>query len=378
MSTIAADEAADSEYWKDQVARELARLLVNVPAYRNVGDDVHQDPVYDEGPVSDEQLRLVRLSIAFHAGCALVAAAIKQKGPKFGPPTLDLLTRYFRSSGIIYRMRCMKLELEHSSAKGKGIVNLDYVREVWPDHISLWFPPTLREGERREGSRSLEALDRAEIVDVATAFYELGVRCPWFEKILVETLVCAEHYATAKMIRTGQSPETPWTLAVGLAWAYGKSRGGEPKYSTYAAIARLLIGAVKAGTFLGLTLWAGWKYTTTESWQSLLSLVALGALFVGWLGRWIVQRILLWSRPTPVAGLVSAVKGSVMLTALDAIQDVARCVTAPTMSTTLAREFLSRSYEQRAGIDQIVMAYLDRAIASHEYTWASYSRPSMW
>jgi hypothetical protein len=39
------------------------------------------------------------------------------------------------------------------------------------------------------------------------------------------------------------------------------------------------------------------------------------------------------------------------------------------MSTTLARDTTLRSYEKGGGFDQIIVAFLERAVAAHEFEW---------
>ena len=58
----------------------------------------------------------------------------------------------------------------------------------------------------------------------------------------------------------------------------------------------------------------------------------------------------------------------------EVLNELHRTVTETVMSTTLARRAAVKAYDLGAPVDQIVTAYLDRALAAHEYDWDTYSR----
>jgi hypothetical protein len=75
-----------------------------------------------------------------------------------------------------------------------------------------------------------------------------------------------------------------------------------------------------------------------------------------------------WSRPFRSDGDILLQETGVGR-ALTALLEVYRVVTAPSMSTALARETIIRSYELGCALDQIVVPFLDRALAAGEYEW---------
>jgi hypothetical protein len=219
----------------------------------------------------------------------------------------------------------------------------------------------------------MEAVERSELVECATEFFRTGIRCQWFEKMLLEALVCAEWYATIKQAKTTPSA---WTGRAGLTlhmlcgWAYQKSRGEDPKYAMLMLAGRAVLSLVKLGVLVALAWGAVAAWRRDNTWLNLTWLFAIGAPVAGIAGRWFVQLIVGWSRPQTQDATVTFLQGSRFGRALTSLAEVYQVITASSMSTSLARQTVLKSYELGGGLDQIIVAYLDRALAAHEYEWS--------
>jgi hypothetical protein len=186
---------------------------------------------------------------------------------------------------------------------------------------------------------------------------------------LLEALVCAEFYATIK-----HSKKTPsvWNARAGFwmtmlfGWAYSKTRGEDPQYMMLISGGRLILWLVKLGIVLALA-WQAWgAYERDHGWGNLIWLVALGGVLLGMAGHYLTQVIAGWVNPLNTTGILQKTPFGRALTGL---AEVYRVVTAPSMSTSVARAAVLKSFELGGGLDQIILPYLDRALAAGEYEW---------
>jgi len=369
LETNDQDELAEQ---KNLAAEEIATKLTRTPpfVYRGGGveiewSDPERDKLKDPTP---EQIASVKDSSAYRMVCSLIDTAFAQQEARGVARATRIAVQFFESSGTIYRLRVRKLENEHRSANRKGRVSLDHVPAVWPDRIYLWEPPQFNSAG--EGSTSMEGVDRDELRGAATEFFQVGIRCSWFEKMLLEALVCAELYATTKHLKTTAlvNPNSI-TMAALYNWAYEKTRGRDPGYTFLVVGGRWVLGAIKVVMYAALLWYVSTRYQAHPTWGKLAAVALLAIIGVSWVGRSIVQTLVGWAKPQS-RGIAEQLRASGDIgRGLVALSELHRVITSPVMSTTLAQRMAMGCYEKGGIIDQIVIPYLDRAVAQKEFLW---------
>ncbi len=354
-----------------EAERLLTDTLVCCPPTKWTGDGMREQFGTARDSHTEEELRAVKRSSAMESIRALMETAATQKGP-FGARTArDLAINFFRSSGTILRLRVGELE-RRREIQSNNKTPLDHVPAVLPSRIVLWDRPHITFGGRSDGRDSMECVNRDELVGVATKFYQTGIRCIWFEKMLIEALVCAEVYATIKHMKTTpsfltQSPSILKTLV--CTFAFSKSRGGNPSYQFFSTLGDAAIVAAKFVLWTFLFWMAYVDFNKPDSgvmpllWLSILGLYGLNAT-----GKWTVHRIASWAKPNPT--FASLIEDHRFMRAFSSLAAVHKEVISPCMSTTVVRDLVRRAFAKHAFVDHAVTAYLDRAIAAGEYLWS--------
>jgi len=351
---------------KDIVARAhrtLARIVLNYPQGEWVGDGV-QFPWQgrqDESPTG-EQIKTIAGSFAGTQIGSLVATAYSQAGSPAAHAAASCAVKFIKATGVIYRARARQIASRKYAKKPEsGPV-------VFPSHLPLWLPPSL-DGDVFGGD-SLEGLDRESLLEVCGEFYQSGIRCPWFEKMLVEALVGAEAYGTLKASKTNPSLWTgraQFIQAMIMSWAFSRSKGGS-MYLLYLTAGNLVLWAIKIAIFAVIAWNVYSRYDRTHDWQSTIGVIVIGLVAIGWVGRYLTRLIVRWSRPSPMRAGVE-VLSTPFGKALTALLETYKMVTADTASTSAARQGLLSAMHDGAVIDQIALAYLDRAIEAKEFIW---------
>jgi hypothetical protein len=338
----------------------LARVVLNYPQGRWAGDGVQFDgrALQDETP-TEEQIEEISTSTAGQAIRSLAESAYSQDGGSAAYRAASCAVEFVRANGIIYRARDVDSQRNRPRQRKVTI----------PSHLPMWLAPSIGTNDRAMGWASLEGLDRDALVSVCVQFYRTGVRCDWFEKMLVEALVGAEAYATVK---TGMTTPQAWTgqpeilRTMLLTWLFGITRGGAAQVFC-AALVNLVLWVGKVAT-LGLLAWITYsKDPRLEKWQSVVFLGALGLIAARWIGRYFTRLVVRWSKPFPNSndGAFATDFGQALSALLHAYHSVCSDMT----STTAARDAMRFALSKGAGIDQVALAFLDRAVANKEFVW---------
>lgn len=358
-------------------ATQLASELLNHPPLRRQGDYYVPDVALSAGVEgvanpTDDQVKMVRRQIAPWT-IDLIGAAIDQKGLVGGSAATDLLCQFFKAAGMIQRLRCAEIERRHRESKAGGCPDYSVIPTLWPRWVEFWSTPKIHYQSRLDGTNSLEGVDREELVNVAVEFYRSGIRHACFEKCLIEALLHAELYATVKCSRQGEFSAT-FTERLLRAWAFDKTRGDEPAYSLYTLLGYLLKGGIGLGVFGALTAWALISYERGASWKNVSALIVLAVITASALGRWLIRLVVKWAQPDRKITAAAFLQNHPVLRAINELEKLTKIVAAPVMSLSLAQEAGLRCYSNGGSFDQIVMPYLDRAIAAGEFVWTGHCR----
>ena len=192
-------------------------------------------------------------------------------------------------------------------------------------------------------------------------------KCSWFERMLLEAIIFMEFYSALKDIKQGNPYKYSGNLslfrfAVG-SFSFSRSRGKEPIHSILYDTLYNLPSAMKVSLWVFL-FWRAWTafYSNNPDlldtiWISLLSIYGLNLI-----GKWLIQKIHRWTHPyfvnEPYKQRFLALTSVCM-----------RLNLASYISTTLLRESISSAANQDVFFDPIVVALLDRAIASEDFIY---------
>jgi hypothetical protein len=276
---------------------------------------------------------------------------------------LSAASRFFQSNGMAYRL----LEREQSTTaerrkKGAALIRNEEVLR----RLTLWTAPMLTDSTAAIGTESMRCADRDALRDAAGMFFDSGVRCQWFEKMLLQALVAAEVHSTALEFRSNpvfaHGRVGLWRTFV-WAWVFEKSKGESPKHEFLLWIGEALTNAATLAALVAVAWFSAEKLDTDDALWGYLGLLACGAVVLNWVARFITRRIVHWATPP----------NKLNLTGLGGIAwnlTLARsAILAEPISLQLARETLGRCAASGIAIDQMAYCLLDRAIAAGEFVW---------
>jgi hypothetical protein len=183
-----------------QARRTLARTVANHPQFEweNDGARVKWARSRNSEELAPDQIKAVSGTDAGSKIKALIRETCSQ-GANVAYRAGSCAVEFIRVNGTIYRARASQAASDKKK-KGKSASPITV-----PTFLTIWSAPRICADQEMDGPNSLEALDREGLVEVCTQFYLSGVKCGWFEKMLVEALVGAEAYATLKLSKTSPS-----------------------------------------------------------------------------------------------------------------------------------------------------------------------------
>jgi hypothetical protein len=363
----------------DRLVFQIASRLVNHPPVRRQGDyyvpDTAPGAAPDDVPPTDDQLKAVRSAISeYSVPHQLIRVGVEQHGLGGGKAAVELLARFFQASGMIHRLRCQELQRQHRSSKAKGRTDYSRVPAVWPQFNVFWTAPAISYNSRLEGTNSVDGLSRDELIEVAVEFYRTSIRYPLFEKYILEALLHAELCGTVTMARQGDFGTT-FTERFLKGWSFDKTLGEEPRYSMYIAGGHALKSLFSIGLFGAAAVWAFTSYAAEPTWRNIGALAVLTLVGASVASRWLVRRVIMWSRPNTAVSTAQLIRKHPAARAITQLETLTKIVSAPVLSITLARDAARRCYSEGGLFDQIVMPYLDRADAAGELVWTTDYRP---
>ena len=191
-----------------QAHRTLARTVANHPQFEweNDGARVKWDRSHHGEELTPDQIKAVFGTDAGSKIKALIREAFSQ-GSHAAYRAGSCAVEFIRVNGTIYRARASQAASDKKK-KGKSASPITV-----PTFLTMWSAPRIRADQEMDGPNSLEALDREGLVEVCTQFYLSGVKCSWFEKMLVEALVGAEAVFHAEVEQDKPLP-TYWPVPV--------------------------------------------------------------------------------------------------------------------------------------------------------------------
>jgi len=317
---------------------------------------------HDTIQLSDEQRSQIASSSAMSQVIAL--AQVAAKNPDGLPPirAANLACEFFEANGMAYRL--LERDAMDSSPSNGGTI---------PSHIALWTAPSIDTTSSPLGTDSLIGVDRAGLIDAATRFYLSGLRCVWFEKMLVEALVAAETFATALELK--RNP-TSWLGSGNFFrhlvwnWAYESSKGRSPRFEFTVSIANGAVGFLKLIFIAGLGLYSAHRLEESHTISGWAGLIVAGWVGLNMLGSFLTKRIVAWSRNRTQAAFAH-LNASPLIATMRAMLQAYSAVSAVTTSPALAKSLITEAAIQGARFDPIIVSFLDRAIENREFAWSS-------
>jgi hypothetical protein len=275
---------------------------------------------------------------------------------------------FFECNGMAYR----QLELEDSRSSDKAWLPSNGGKI--PGALELWRPPAISLQATPLGSDSLIGVDRERLISAATRFYYSGVRCDWFEKMLVEALLAAETFAT--VLESRKNPAL-WLgrLALGRlmlwTWSFEWTKGKTPHHEYTVLLAGYAISLLKLAAVLGL----GW-YSSELYDEGRWILGGLGVTLAAWfainmVGRFVARRIVDWSTH-PAKMVMSNVSSAPIWSVLKAMQSAYETARFAHMNPALTKAIFSEAVSLGAAFDPIAGSFLDRAASEGKHAWSSY------
>jgi len=354
----------------------LGRHVVNYPLPKAIiGGRIQFDPYFADKQPTAEQVEQISKSSLGNQVKGLITAVARKYGIKEANGTAAAACAFFRASGMIYRCRARHEYAERLTSKKKGIAARG---TVLPPRLVLWEPPAFsRSGIiiTEFGWNSLECLDRDGLIGVAVDFFALGIRCTWFEKMIVESLVAAETYATLLLVQRqlliGSNESGKFLQPWFYDWITAKTKADHP------ALYPMAIGVGMYGwrivRFLACVALAWWAYSKHEErpqdWLPIVWTVLFGLIVIGKLARWLLQKIVGWAREdSPLQILQDSASGKLGMSLLTAHFTA----TARDMAPSAVKQAIFNALRRDALIDPIAVAYLDRAAAANEHLWTDF------
>lgn len=276
---------------------------------------------------------------------------------------LSAANRFFQSNGMAYRL----LEREQSATAERRKKGAALIRnEAVLGRLTLWTTPMLTDNTAAIGTESMRCADRDGLRQAAGIFFDSGVRCQWFEKMLLQALVAAEAHSTSLEFRSNpvfaHGPVGLWRTFV-WAWVFEKSKGESPKHEFLLWVGEALTNAATFVALAALAWFSVEKLDRDDALWGYLGLLVCGAVALNWVGRFITRRIVQWATPPNKLNLTGwgAIAWNLTL--------ARGAVLANPISLQLARETLGRCAASGVVFDQLAFCLLDRAIAAGEFVW---------
>jgi len=355
---------------KHAVGRSVERMAAHLLAVKFAETRQRQqlELNLNEIELTPEQVRQVAKSSAHHQLMRLATEVYEPgKGLIQVGKALSAASRFFQSNGMAYRL----LEGEQAAtAEGRKKGAILVRNEAALTRLTLWRTPMLGDSTGVLGTESMLCADRDGLRDAAGIYFNSGVRCQWFEKMLLQAMVAAEVHSTTLEFRSNpvfkHGPSGLWRVFL-WAWVFDKSRGESPKHELLLWIGEALTNLVIFAAVGALAWYSLLRLDTDEALWGFLGLLVCGWIAVNWAGRFITRRIVAWATPPNKLNLTGLAGIAWNLTAARSV------ILAPTLSLQLARETLDRCAAVGVMFDQMAYCLLDRAIAAGEYVWQGYS-----
>jgi len=338
--------------------------------------------------LTPEQIKELKETPAYRQLTELAAAARgsgrvwhgESAGVWHAEMTLDLAYKFFRSSRGAVRLlevEIKQLEIMDDFERdmkrphlGKAKIAKTFRNESALHRLSLWITPSIKAGYVASiGSRwPILTAPESDLGGIVAGYFRTSVRCPWFEKMLLEALVTTETFKMAERFKEDAYLTYGPTNWRWFMWKliYHWTQGKSPVYY-YSAIeaTRFLTNLFVLAALATLAWYSADALDGDYALWGYLGLLASGLLALNWLGRFITRRVVGWAAPE------SDFTPSGTARALREMYSACQFVTDPQMSLHVVRDTLLRCNANRAAFDQITQGLVERAINDGETMWFS-------
>jgi len=328
----------------------------------------------EQTAVLPEHEKAIASSIAGRQLSLLAKLATASGGAARAAHVIGIACDFFQANGTAYRL------LEADRDTRRIMKQSEPAGAVLPKSPQLWVCPSINFQSSALGRDSMIGVDRDNLVAAANRFFATGIRCQWFEKMLVEAVLGAETFATVQESRRNPAlwyGYPGFARSIYWAWAYEVSRGKSPKLELIIWAGSFLFGVLKIGAILAL---AWYSYSRIENDQVISGLLGLGIAAlaaINVIGRYVTQRIVHWTRPAlerAIATMSALPAGSALMKMIRTF----RVAAVPSMSLALVRSQILDATASDVMFDSIALALVERGIANGEHLWNSASIASYW
>lgn len=311
----------------------------------------------DSVDLTPEQSKQITKAIAHQQLHEIALTAFEQGGELSKVrAVLSAAQNFYSASGMAYR----QLEIIQYSTVSQHKRDAPLIRnEQALDSLNLWLPCAVSGNEGNLGRNSMLCADRDMLREAAAEYYQTGLRCSWFEKMLLEALVAAESWATIQEVKRNpvlSLGKFGLTRSFLWSWVYETTGGKSPQHELLIGVVNLALGLL-AAIALGCLAWiSAEKLETDEALWGYVGLLFCGWILLNWIGKFVVQMVLRWATPPTAASARGLQK------TLWELDTVCRLVAVPAMSLHIVRDALLRCAENNAVLDQITQGLVERGI----------------
>ena len=359
----------DQQHIERAVQRTVGKMARDVLAYFNGGAKPDLTP---------EQMEELKSTTAYRQLTELATVARQSGSGRYVETVLELAYEFYRASRMAARLlehELNRLEFldSHERAMGRAHLGKQKIAKAFRNEtalysLNLWISPTITSGEASIGSRwPLLTAPESNLRDVVAKYFRTGVRCPWFEKILLEALVTTKTFEMAQRVKEDADLTDGPTTWRRFMWKliYHRTQGKSPLYEIAIGATSILTSLFALAAIAAVAWYSADALDGDYALWGYLGLLACGLVALNWVGRLVTRRVVGWA--TSEADFTP--RGTART--LREMYSACRIVTDHQMSLHILRDTLLRCNANRVTFEQITQGLVERAINSGETMWFS-------
>lgn len=326
--------------------------------------------------LTPDQIKELERSKAHRQLTELAAAAGEAGGGWYVDAVLELAYEFYSSSRVAARLlehELNRLEYEDNVERTMGRAHLGkqkiargFRNENALYSLNLWITLSMTSAGASVGSRwPLLTAPGSDLPDIVAQYFRTGVRCPWFEKMLLEALVTTKTLEMAQRFKKDADLTYGPTTWRWFMWKviYHRTQGKSPMYEIAIGATNILTSLFVLAAIAALAWYSRDALDGAYALWGYLGLLACGMMALNWVGRFVTRRVFRWA----TAETDFTPRGTART--LGQMYSACRVVTERQMSLHIVRDTLLRCNANRAAFSQITQGLVERAINNGETMW---------